>query len=137
MLTVIASACRSVPSNNQVSGRPTNSQLQSSAAATEISVVDLFRAYQENRGNADRAYKGNNLVVSGSIFGVQKLAMHGSNAALIHLGDGKPMVTCAVVNAADDLIDKLKRGDQIRFTGHCDGLLAGSVALHDCKIDPR
>jgi hypothetical protein len=138
-LTLVVSlsiaGCRSVSVSNQVNRTPGNSQIRPAVGVIEVSAIDLFRAYQSKRSDADRTYKGKTLLVSGSVFSVQKLEMHGSNAALIHLGEGKPMVTCAVVNAADDMIDSLKKGDHLRVRGGCDGLLSVSVALHDCKIE--
>jgi hypothetical protein len=135
ILTLSIAGCRSVSRANLGNRKPNNSQIRSAAEVIEVSAVDLFRAYQNNRVDADRAYKGKTLIVTGSVFGVQKLEMHGSDAVLIHLGEGKPMVTCAIVNAADDMIDNLKKGDHLRVRGGCDGLLSVSVALHDCKIE--
>jgi hypothetical protein len=135
-LTIAISSCTSDSvGSREGNGTPGNSQARSSPAAIQVSAVDLFRAYQDNRGDADRLYKGKTLIVTGSLFGIQRLEMHGSAAALIHVGEGKAMVTCAVVNVADDIIDKLKEGDQLRVKGHCDGLISVSVALHDCKIE--
>ncbi|MDX6445278.1 MAG: hypothetical protein QOH71_2352 [Blastocatellia bacterium] len=109
-------------------------QTQPTSATIEISATNLFHQYTENRSAADLRYKGKILAVTGLMFGRQVIEMHEARAALIHIGEGRAMVTCAVVSAGEDPTATLKLGEQLRVQGHCDGFISGTVAINDCTI---
>jgi hypothetical protein len=138
VLVLVISGCKApVTSNGSLLRAPNNRKAngnQIPRTAIELSATDLFQAFQENRSAADANYKGKTLVVTGAVFGRQVIEMHEARAILVRIGEGRAMVTCAVVIAGEDPTAMFKVGEQLKVQGHCDGFISGTVAINDCTI---
>jgi hypothetical protein len=140
VLALIISGCKAPAGQNgwtladANTHKTTGVQTSRAQAPIEISSTDLFRQYSENHSAANANYKGKTLIVTGVMFGRQVIDMHEARAALIRIGEGRAMVTCAVVSAGEDPTAMFKLGEQLKVQGHCDGFISGTVAINDCTI---
>ena len=139
-LVLVLSGCKAPAGQNGSTLTDTNThkttgvQTSRAQAHVEIPATDLFRQYSENRSASDANYKGKTLIVTGVMFGRQVIDMHEARAALIRIGEGRAMVTCAVVSAGEDPTAMFKVGEPRKVQGHCDGFVSGTVAINDCTI---
>jgi hypothetical protein len=137
-LALVISGCKTPATSNGSLLRDPNVReangTQIPRTTIELSATDLFKAYKENRTAADANYKGKTLVVTGALFGRQVIDMHEARAVLVRIGEGRAMVTCAVVSVGEDPTATFKLGEQLRVQGHCDGFISGTVAINDCTI---
>ena len=122
-LALVISGCKTPATSNGSLLRDPNVRkangTQIPRTTIELSATDLFKAYEENRSSADANYKGKTLIVTGVMFGRQVIEMHEARAILVRIGEGRAMVTCAVVSAGEDPTALLKLGEQLKVQGHC------------------
>ena len=91
-------------------------------AGSALDAAELAREYDSDRKGADAKYKGKTLTVTGII----DIPYKGEGFATIHLEvpDGLksfPMVTADFGAKYEADLQKLRRGDTIRFRGQCEG----------------
>jgi hypothetical protein len=101
----------------------------------QISTDELFNAYEENAVDADLKYKGKALIVSGTVDEITsgetiQVVMPAKRAY------GLLGVRCEFDRKYASDIAKLKKGQQIKVQGICNGVI-GSVSLTNCSLLPQ
>jgi len=98
----------------------------------EISAPDLNQAFTDNQIQAEKNYKGKVLTVTGVVRQIQKEIT--GKYPLVTIGTGfVGDVNCQLLKEYEDKAAELKKGDEVRITGICDGFLM-LVLMKDCAI---
>lgn len=102
---------------------------------TQISAFQLFTEYQANEVAGDRKFKGQQLLVSGT---VDKVESDISNSANVHLSVGDEYGFNTVIANGDSDFDnqaaELSKGQQVVLNCTGGGELIGSPVLDDCRF---
>lgn len=105
--------------------------------AVTVSAEDLYKAYQSNEADADKAYQGKIVIVTGTV-GTISTPEQGMGRPAIILFDSKqkPIVDCFGFSPTEaDAIKKLKPGQKVTVKGKCMGKVAtDEPSLEDCSL---
>ncbi|MEI6712971.1 MAG: hypothetical protein WCO60_04420 [Verrucomicrobiota bacterium] len=136
----------------------TGTPAQRMPSGTQVSVEDVYQAYQTSRERADKMYKGVKVLLSGRVMGVRPDPRDSNNIVLVLFGGSEgALVDCAfaindyrlreersggnvffVLNSlsANQPPVKIQRGMNVEFMGKCDGW-DGAVRFSGCTIPRR
>lgn len=133
LLTVILCVFIFVDSNNQQSGNS-----ESTADAIAVSSSDLWKAYEENKVNADNLYKDKTLAVTGTIVNITQDVLSKDPCVSLSAGAqaGIYDVQCFFTDAdaENQQLAALQDGQSITIIGTCTGTPLVNVQLTDCHL---
>ena len=130
MLLVVAGCSRTRRSEPSVNTGESDSK--EGAASNELTAEALFNEYQKDKAAADKKYKGQVLVVTGTVDNVK-------------IGpSGKPYVTMNTSNLVlrvqflfdkkyENAVSQLRKGQKVTIKGRVYGRI-GNVILEDCEL---
>jgi len=101
----------------------------------EVTATELLEAYAENEISADGIYKGNLLMVTGTVDSIAKDILDNAYITLKNDNDRYSIISVQCYfekNNLDDIAE-LKSGDIVTVTGKCDGGTF-NVSLKKCDI---
>lgn len=130
--------------SHAVSGQPGNAPAVDVAptptpiAPISISAEDLWKAYDDNKVNADSLYKDELLAVSGTIIDIGQDLVTKAPCVSLDTGDSIGLYTVQCFfpknGEQDDLIAALSDGDYITIYGTCEGTPILKVQLSKCYL---
>lgn len=104
-----------------------------------ISAKDLWKAYSDNKVNADNLYKDKLLAVTGTITDIGQDVVTKAPCVSLNTGDsiGLYAIQCFFPKggAQNDLLAGLSDGDEITIYGTCEGTPILQVQLSGCYLD--
>ena len=100
-----------------------------------VSAEQLYTDYEENVVNADNIYKGNIIIVTGTITDIGQDILSGDPCISLDSGDdfGFYPIQCFFTKNTDGL-ENLRDGDSVTIIGECTGYQIANVQLTDCKL---
>ena len=110
---------------------------KSSKEGAPIPVMTILDEYKRDSAAADKKYKGQTLLVSGTVETTGK-----SKKGIPFVGFQKPgaasptgtMVVCSFNVKQADRVSTLKKGQEVKLKGRVQGELVGNVMLEDCVL---
>lgn len=101
-----------------------------------VTATELIEAYDANEVAADNEYKGQNLVVTGTVKNIGKDIVDAAYVTLQNDADEYAIISVQCYFADDDLDDiaTLKEGDKVAISGKCNGVTL-NVMLKDCSLE--
>ncbi len=103
-------------------------------SAIKISATSLFNEFTENKVSGDAKYKNKVLLVTGTVYKIDKAWLVGTPYIELQAGyvaDG--VVAYFSSDTASQLVD-IAQGQTVRVLGKCGGRSFGRVVLNDCSI---
>lgn len=133
LLLVIGGVCAVLSCGGCKGGRPSAGQ-----TAEAVTVSTLANAFEESVSDANAAYGGKWLRVSGAVRGSGEWAF--DLGPYLMLADGvtsRGRVQCRFRAADRARIGQLHEGDAVTVVGKCKGLSLGKVILDQCEMAPE
>lgn len=98
-----------------------------------VSSLQLWSDYQANEIAADGRYKGQQVLVTGTVGSIDKGPFGG---LLLRLATGNQFMptTCDMESSEQGQLAQLARGEQVRVLCVCRGIVLGSPQLDDCTF---
>ena len=117
----------------------TNSQAprESPAEAVPSPVMTILEAYQKDSATADRKYKDQTLLLSGTVAATGKTKKGIPFIGFQKEGASSPvgaMVVCSVDPAQAAQVAALKKGQEVKFKGQVQGELVRNLMIKECQL---
>ena len=120
---------------------PVNTNLpaprEAPTAAVPIRVMTILEEYQKDSAAADRKYKDQTLLLSGTVAATGQTKKGVPFIGFQKEGASSPvgaMVVCSVDPAQAAQVAALKKGQEVKFKGHVQGELVRNLMIKECQL---
>lgn len=113
--------------------KPLRAEKELKASSIAVSAVDLFEAYHANEIAADERYKGQKLLVTGTVDGVDKGPFGGFYLRLATTNMFMPIHADMEQSEKSQLM-QTQKGERARVLCTCRGMVLGTPTLGDCTF---
>ena len=119
-----------------VSGKVINVQVKDCSlpsAKFTLTADELYNAYETNEVAADNKYKGEFVLISGTIEGMSK-NLFGNSYIALETGKMSSNVKCFFEKGKESELAWLSKGERVRVMGVVSGKWASDVHVNDCTV---
>ncbi len=99
----------------------------------EVSSTRLFNDYQANEVAADNRYKGQKLLVTGTVASIDK-GLFGSMVLRLSTPNEFMSTMCSMESSEASSLSQISKGEQVRVLCEGSGMTIGSPSLRDCTF---
>ena len=148
LLTVFTLSCADGGSGTQTARQVENSNHTAPAPRSDVAaapkdvpipVLTILDEYQRDAAAADRKYKGAAQFINGAVETTGKTKKGVPFVSFQKQGAASPvgvMVVCSFNPQQAAEIEALKKGQEVKLSGHIQGIIAGNVMIEDCTLRP-
>lgn len=100
----------------------------------KITASALYQEFTDNHVGADTKYKNKMLLVTGTVYTVDKVILFGTPYVSLKAGYTADAVTAYFSSDTVSQLTDISKGQTVRILGKCTGRSMGTVCLDDCSI---